>query len=117
MSWHRDSRMARSCRSAIRAVGALRRIRGRRLNLPRPENPDGTLHFEYATQTQDGSSTTSGDVTLDADGRVAKVALTTTWQSTAKGRLDTGTVGATLELFDYGVDVKVKRPTDVVPAN
>ncbi|SCL20414.1 hypothetical protein GA0070624_1990 [Micromonospora rhizosphaerae] len=80
------------------------------------ENADGTLHFEYATQYKDGSTTTSGDVTLDAEGRIAKVALAGTWQSTAKGRLDTGTFTATLELFDYGVEVKVKRPTDVVMA-
>ncbi|GAA3755183.1 hypothetical protein GCM10022225_44920 [Plantactinospora mayteni] len=80
------------------------------------ENPDGTLHFEYATQFEHGSSTTSGDITRDGDGRVAKVLFTFTWQSTAKGRTDTGTSTATLELFDYGVEVKVERPTDVVPA-
>jgi hypothetical protein len=40
-----------------------------------------------------------------------------TWRSTAKGRPDTGAMTATLELFDYGVEVKVQRPTDVVPAN
>ncbi|MFR9779353.1 hypothetical protein ACL02O_25265, partial [Micromonospora sp. MS34] len=80
------------------------------------ENPDGTLHFEYATQDKDGSTTTSGDITRDADGRIGKVALNGTWQSTAKGRLDTGTYTATLELFDYGVQVKVNLPTDVVPA-
>ncbi|MFC6015502.1 hypothetical protein ACFP2T_04725 [Plantactinospora solaniradicis] len=80
------------------------------------ENPDGSLHFEYATQSKDGSNTTSGDVTRDAQGRVGKVALSGTWQSTAKGRLDTGTYTATLELFDYGVEVKVERPTDVVMA-
>ncbi|MGS2615600.1 hypothetical protein ACVCAH_13910 [Micromonospora sp. LZ34] len=78
------------------------------------ENPDGTLHFEYATQYRDGSTSTSGDITLDADGRIAKVVLSSTWQSTAKGRLDTGTANATLEIFDYGVQVTVKRPTDVV---
>jgi hypothetical protein len=81
------------------------------------ENPDGTLHFEYTTRSKDGSTTTSGDVTLNADGRIAKVALAGTWRSTAKGRLDTGTFTATLELFDYGVAVKVERPKDVVPAN
>ncbi|MER5332884.1 hypothetical protein [Micromonospora sp. NPDC002717] len=80
------------------------------------ENPDGTLHFAYATQFGDGSTSTSGDVTRGADGRVAKVALTGTWQSTAKGRLDTGTYAAVLELYDYGVEVKVERPTDVVMA-
>ncbi|WP_238008266.1 hypothetical protein KZZ52_58280 [Dactylosporangium sp. AC04546] len=81
------------------------------------ENADGSLHFEYTTQTSDGSTATKGDVTLDADGRIAKVAMTGTWQSTAKGRLDTGTFSATLELYDYGVPVTVERPKDVVPAN
>ncbi|WBB65912.1 hypothetical protein [Micromonospora sp. WMMD812] len=79
------------------------------------ENPDGTLHFEYATSEDKGSTTTRGDVTLDGDGRIAKVALTGTWQSTAKGRLDKGTFASTLELFDYGVAVRVERPADVVP--
>ncbi|MER7893716.1 hypothetical protein ABTX15_28265 [Micromonospora sp. NPDC094482] len=78
------------------------------------ENPDGTLHFEYATSAEKGSTTTRGDVTLDGDGRIAKVAITGTWQTTAKGRLDKGTFASTLELFDYGVEVKVNRPTDVV---
>jgi len=81
------------------------------------ENPDGTLHFAYTTHSADGSNTTSGDVTLNADGRIAKVAYTDTWRSTAKGRLAAGTFSATLELFDYGVAVKVQRPTDVVPSN
>jgi hypothetical protein len=89
----------------------------RKANAATTENPDGTLHFEYATKSKDGSSTTSGDVTINADGRIAKVALAEKWQSTAKGRLDTGTVTATLELFDYGLKVTVERPTDVVPAN
>ncbi len=39
--------------------------------------------------------------------------LTNNWRSTAKNA--SGTTTATLELFDYGVDVKVKRPADVVP--
>ncbi|WP_433128661.1 hypothetical protein ACQPWW_02385 [Micromonospora sp. CA-240977] len=78
------------------------------------ENPDGTLHFTYATTSGDGSSSAAGDVTLSRDGRIATVALTTTWQSTAKGRLDQGTVSSTLDLFDYGVEVNVERPTDVV---
>ncbi|MEV4509445.1 hypothetical protein AB0K00_10860 [Dactylosporangium sp. NPDC049525] len=81
------------------------------------QNPDGTLHFEYATQANLGSSTTAGDVVVNGDGRIAKVTLAGTWQSTAKGRLDTGTFRATLELSDYGVPVHVDRPTDVVPAN
>ncbi|MGI5525128.1 hypothetical protein ACQEUX_29905 [Micromonospora sp. CA-259024] len=86
----------------------------KRANATITENPDGTLHFTYTTTGRDGSSSTAGDVRLDRDGRIATVALTVTWQSTAKGRLDTGTVNSTLELFDYGTDVTVKRPTDVV---
>jgi hypothetical protein len=81
------------------------------------QNPDGTLHFAYTTHSADGSNTTSGDVTLNADGRIAKVAYTDTWRSTAKGQLATGTFSATLELYDYGVAVKVQRPKDVVPSN
>lgn len=80
------------------------------------QNPDGTLHFSYTTQVDHGSTATTGDVTLNADGRIAKVTIDGTWQSTAKGRLDTGTFRVTLELSDYGVPVHVDRPTDVVPA-
>ncbi|MFG1867447.1 hypothetical protein [Micromonospora arborensis] len=86
----------------------------KRENATVTETPDGRLHFTYSTTDKDGSSSTAGDVTLDGDGRIATVAFTFTWQSTLKGRLDTGTVNSTLELFDYGVDVTVKRPTDVV---
>ncbi|WP_328422821.1 hypothetical protein OG470_09570 [Micromonospora sp. NBC_00389] len=86
----------------------------KRENATITENPDGTLHFAYTTTDKNGSSSTASDVTLDRDGRIAKVALTFAWQSTAKGRLDQGTVSSTLELFDYGADVTVKRPTDVV---
>ncbi|MGV9210886.1 hypothetical protein ACTFTM_03385 [Micromonospora sp. RB23] len=78
------------------------------------ENPDGTLRFTYATADRDGSTSTTGDVTLDRDGRIATVALAVTWESTAKGRLDRGTVTSTLALYDYGVEVTVERPTDVV---
>jgi hypothetical protein len=79
------------------------------------DNPDGTLHFTYATKFELGSSTTAGDVKLDAQGRIAVVTLTRAWKSTAKGRTDTGKSTATLELYDYGVKVTVKRPKDVVP--
>ncbi|WP_410819986.1 sigma factor [Micromonospora sp. 050-3] len=85
-----------------------------RQNATVTENPDDTLHFTYAETSKDGSSSTAGDVTLDRAGRIATVALTLTWQSTAKGRLDTGTANSTLELFDYGTAVTVERPTDVV---
>ncbi|MBQ0894308.1 hypothetical protein KBX37_14580 [Micromonospora sp. U56] len=78
------------------------------------ENPDGSPHFTYTVTDKLGSTSATGDVTLDRDGRIAKVVLTVAWQSTAKGRLDKGTSTMTLELFDYGVAVKVKRPADVV---
>lgn len=81
------------------------------------EKPDGTLHFEYVTKETDGSSTASGDITRDADGRISEVTMTGTWQSTAKGRLDQGTYEAAVKIFDYGVRVEVKRPADVVKAN
>ncbi|MEU8252892.1 hypothetical protein AB0C06_01305 [Micromonospora inaquosa] len=86
----------------------------KRQNATVTEKPDGSLHFTYAETGRDGSSSTAGDVTLDRDGRIATVALTVTWQSTVKGRLDTGTVNSTLEVFDYGTPVTVERPTDVV---
>ncbi|NUT38272.1 MAG: hypothetical protein HOV79_34935 [Hamadaea sp.] len=79
------------------------------------EQPDGSVKYAYSTKFPDGSSTTSGVVSFDADGRIATVTMTFTWESTAKGRLDTGTSHATLELSDYGLTVTVKRPTDVVP--
>lgn len=88
-----------------------------RANATITQNPGGILHFEYATQFDQGSSTTAGDVTLNADGRIAKVTIDGTWQSTAKGRLDSGTFRATLELSDYGLQVHVDRPADVVPTS
>ncbi|MEH1055913.1 hypothetical protein V6U89_11955 [Micromonospora sp. CPCC 206171] len=78
------------------------------------ENPDGSPHFAYTVTQEMGSTSATGDVTLDRDGRIAKVVLTVTWQTTAKGRLDQGTSTSTLELSDYGVAVKVQRPADVV---
>jgi hypothetical protein len=87
----------------------------RNANATISENPDGTLHFEYTVQSTHGSSATAGDVTLNPDGRIAKVALTLNWQSTAKGRNDSGAVNALLELSDYGLEVHVQRPADVVP--
>jgi hypothetical protein len=87
------------------------------VNATTSENPDGTLHFQYRQESTDGVTVTSGDVTLDADGRIAKVTLTGSWQSTVKGRLDTGDYTMSLELSDYGTVVTVTRPTEVVPAN
>jgi hypothetical protein len=81
------------------------------------QNPDGTLHFRIRQEHQDGVTVYDGDVTIGADGRIAKVAIAGTWESTAKGRLDKGAFTMTLELYDYGLDVRVERPADVVPAN
>ncbi|MEU5786175.1 hypothetical protein ABZ754_00410 [Micromonospora purpureochromogenes] len=78
------------------------------------ENPDGSPHFTYTVTDKTGSTSATGDVTLSRDGRIAKVVLTVTWQTTAKGRLDQGTSTLTLELSDYGLPVKVQRPADVV---
>jgi hypothetical protein len=81
------------------------------------ENPDGTLHFEYGTSSKDGWRKSAGDVTLNGDGRIAKITLSTDSRYTAKGKTHTGKFTDTLELFDYGLEVKVKVPTDVVPSN
>lgn len=81
------------------------------------ENPDGTLHFAYRTSTVDGLAEASGDVVLDRDGRIAKITLASAWRSTAKGKPASGTSTSTLELYDYGVEVRVQRPADVVPAS
>ncbi|MEU4240496.1 hypothetical protein [Actinoplanes sp. NPDC026619] len=81
------------------------------------ENADGTLHFEYTVTSDAGksTSTTRGDVTLDAQKRIAKVATGFTWSSTVKGKLQSGKGKLIVELSDYGVPVQVQRPADVVP--
>lgn len=81
------------------------------------ENPDGRLHFRIEQGPADEHTTVDGDVTLGPDGRIARVAMTGTWESTRKGRLDQGEFFTTLELSDYGLAVTVARPADVVPAN
>ncbi|MEV6629796.1 hypothetical protein AB0M54_03470 [Actinoplanes sp. NPDC051470] len=46
------------------------------------------------------------------------MATSTAWEAIipSKGGPQKGTYAATLELFDYGTPVSVKRPKDVVPA-
>ena len=80
------------------------------------QNPDGTLHYRITRDDGTSKSTRDGDVTINADGRIARVAVTGTWSSTAKGRLDQGGFARTLELSDYGLTVTVQRPANVVPA-
>jgi hypothetical protein len=75
------------------------------------ENPDGTLHFRY---TRD-ESVYDGDVTLDGNGRISRVAIAGTWESTIKGRLDKSEFVMTIEFSDYGLPVTVERPAKVVP--
>ncbi|GAA4257017.1 hypothetical protein [Dactylosporangium darangshiense] len=81
------------------------------------QNPDGTLHFRIVQQSATDKIVQDGDVTLDANGRIARIAIAGTWESTAKGRLDKGEFTTTLELSDYGLAVTAQRPADVVPAN
>lgn len=82
-----------------------------------------TFHFEsnrpYDNQWATGTVTLTGDVTLDADNRIGKVAYTLT----DKGQMKPGVKGGlaydstqlfTLELSNYGVPVKVEKPTNVV---
>ncbi|GAA0935555.1 hypothetical protein [Virgisporangium aurantiacum] len=75
------------------------------------ENPDGTLHFKYIN----GESVYNGDITLDGNGRIAKVAIAGTWESTIKGRLDKSESEMTIEFSDYGLPVTAERPAKVVP--
>ena len=75
------------------------------------ENPDGTVHFSYTN----GESVYNGDITLDGNGRIAKVAIAGTWESTVKGRLDKSESEMTIEFSDYGLPVTVERPAKVVP--
>ena len=88
----------------------------------------GSYHFEsarpYDDESVSGTRTLVGDVTLDADRRIAKV----TYLSTNKGRFKPGvkspksgvsfdsTQRLTLELSDYGTPVRVEKPTDVIVA-
>jgi hypothetical protein len=80
------------------------------------ENPDGTLHFRLASDDGVSKSTQDGDVTINADGRIAKVVVASTWSTTIKGRLDQGQHTTTVELSDYGLAVSVERPARVTPA-
>jgi hypothetical protein len=56
-----------------------------------------------------------GDVTLDGNGRISRVAIAGTWESTIKGRLDKSEFVMTIEFSDYGLPVTVERPAKVVP--
>jgi hypothetical protein len=83
-------------------------------------------HFESSTPLDTkyfatGTATLVGDVTLDANGRIAKVAI----QEAQKGQFKPGVKGGgtfdsshvvTVELFDYGTSVTVDKPADVIVA-
>lgn len=84
-----------------------------------------TYHFRsvrpYHDRYSDGTATLTGDVTLDAGKRIARVA----YESSDKGRLKPGVKGGgaygsteviTMELSAYGTPVHVERPAPVVVA-
>jgi hypothetical protein len=75
----------------------------------------GTYHFELALKG-DGTvkSDLVGDVTVDADKRVAKVTYEHTTQAEKDGQAFTSIVVVTVELSDYGTPVQVDKPTDVI---
>ena len=89
----------------------------REANATVTDGPDGSLRFVYRQTSADGTTVTNGDVTLDGNGRIARVAITGTTETTAKGRLDRSEFTTTLDLSGYGLPVTVQRPADVVPAN
>jgi hypothetical protein len=80
-----------------------------------------TYHFESSTRADTKNPTVSetlaGDVTLNADKRIAKVAYEVTDKATKNGLVSTSTHEVTLELSGYGTPVKVERPTNVIVAH
>jgi hypothetical protein len=60
------------------------------------------------------SNTLSGDVTLDADKRIAKVTYEQVTQGEKAGQVYTSSSVVSVQLSDYGTPVTVERPTDVV---
>ncbi|MEH1164256.1 hypothetical protein V6V47_02585 [Micromonospora sp. CPCC 205539] len=87
-----------------------------------------TYHFE-STRTYDdkyaaGTRTLVGDVTVGADGRIAKVSYLATDTSRVKPGVKSPKAGLTLksdhrltlQLSDYGVPVRVERPKNVIVA-
>lgn len=76
-----------------------------------------TYHFEVALGGAANGLTSdrySGDVTLDGDHRIAKVAYQRTMQMEKHGQTYTDHDSVTVELSGYGAPVKVDKPTDVV---
>jgi hypothetical protein len=81
----------------------------------------GSRVVSYDDEYASGTTTFVGDITLDANQRIAKV----TYESTNQGRMKPGVKGdgaysgtdlVTMELSDYGTPVRVERPTHVVVA-
>jgi hypothetical protein len=79
--------------------------------------PDGTLGFTYSTTRDKDSQTFTGDVSLDANGRIAKMVVVALWETTIKNRLDRGEATMTTEFSDWGLPVTVERPARVIPAD
>lgn len=93
-------------------TGLLRALK--EANATTTEKPDGTLHFRY-TVKDTATSVYDGDVTLDGNGRISKVVITGTWESSVKGFLDKGEFVMTLQLSDFGLPVTAERPAKVQP--
>jgi hypothetical protein len=55
-------------------------------------------------------------VTLDGSGRIEKLVVTATWETTVKNRLDRGEFVMTTTFSDWGLPVTVERPAKVQPA-
>jgi len=79
----------------------------------------GRYHFEVALDAGPrglASDVLVGDVTLNADKRIAKVSYRETAQGGKDGQAFTSTTGLTIEFSDYGMAVKVEKPTNVIVA-
>jgi hypothetical protein len=79
----------------------------------------GIYHFSVTVDAPATARTTLksvfvGDVSLNADNRVAKVSYQDTTSGTKDGTAFTHTDAVTVELSGYGLPVKVDRPTNAV---
>ncbi|MBE1484428.1 hypothetical protein [Plantactinospora soyae] len=77
----------------------------------------GSYHFEVSLKSKSSATISDimiGDVTLNADKRIAKVAYERTTRHEKDGTTSTSTWAVNVELSEYGTAVEVAKPTRVV---